>query len=98
MSPIPSLRAENAIFVPSGLNAGDSGSSTAVSLILYSVFRLTTFWMMSVLSFSVRTKYAMPIADRRPGDPGHDVAAQTAGRRDVLEPAVLVEARASGSG
>ena len=31
------------------------------------------------------------VADRRPRDPRHEVAAQPAGRRDVLEAALLVE-------
>ena len=47
---------------------------------------------MSARSFSVRTKYAIRSPVGRPRHPGHRVPA-AAGRDDVLEPVVLVEAR-----
>ena len=55
---MPPVRAANATLSPSGENAGDSGSSTVFIGIRYSIFRVRTFWTISVRSFSVRTKYA----------------------------------------
>ena len=59
MSPIAPRSAANAIVLPSGEKLGDSGSSTDFIGIRSSIFAVRTFWMMSVRSFSVRTKYAI---------------------------------------
>ena len=56
MSPMPSCSAANAIVRPSGEKLGDSGSSTVFIGIRSSIFLVRTFWMISVRSFSVRTK------------------------------------------
>ena len=56
MSPMAPLSAEKATSLPSGLMSGDSGMSTVFSSMRFSIFRVTTFWRMSVLCFSVRAK------------------------------------------
>ena len=56
MSPTALRSASNATNLPSGENDGDSGSSTDFIGIRSSMFRVSTFWMTSVRSFSVRTK------------------------------------------
>ena len=56
MSPMALLSAENATSLPSGLMSGDSGMSTVFSSMRFSIFRVTTFCRISVLSFSVRAK------------------------------------------
>ena len=65
MSPMPPRMPATAIVFPSGENAGDSGSSTDFIAMRVSIFRVSTFWMMSVRSFSVRTRYASlsPLGD-----------------------------------
>ena len=56
MSPMPPRSAENAIVLPSGEKIGDSGSSTDFIGSFTSIFFVSTFWTISVRSFSVRTK------------------------------------------
>ena len=53
---MPPRSAANAIVRPSGEKFGDSGSSTDFIGMRSSIFRVSTFWMISVRSFSVRTK------------------------------------------
>ena len=45
--------AEKAMVRPSGEKLGDSGSSSVVIAIRSSIFVVSTFWMMSVRSFSI---------------------------------------------
>ena len=56
MSPVAPVSAAKATSLPSGLMSGDSGMSTVFSSIRRSIFLVTTFWRISVLSFSVRAK------------------------------------------
>ena len=59
MSPTALRRPEKATCRPSGLMAGDSGSSTVVIRKRCRMSVETTSWRTSVFSFSVRTKYAI---------------------------------------
>jgi len=56
MSPTAPRRPAKAIVRPSGENDGDSGSSTDFIGIRSSTFFVSTFWIISERSFSVRTK------------------------------------------
>ena len=58
MSPVPPRSPATAIVLPSGEKPGDSGSSTDFIGMRISIWRVNTFWTMSVRSFSVRTRYA----------------------------------------
>ena len=53
---MPPRIAENTIVRPSLEKHGDSGSSTDFIAMRDSILRVNTFWMISVRSFSVRTK------------------------------------------
>jgi len=65
MSPTPPCSAAKATFRPSGEMSGDSGSSTVLMSIRWSMLRLRMFCRMSVRDFSLRTKYATrsPVGD-----------------------------------
>ena len=56
MSPTALRSASKATEWPSEEKAGDSGSSTVFIGMRSSILRVSTFWMISVRSFSVRTK------------------------------------------
>ncbi len=66
--------------VPSGLNAGDSGPSTVVELDpLLDLAGHDVLDDERLVLLGAR-EVREPVADRRPGDPRHEVAAQAAGR------------------
>src|SRR5688572_21063937 len=59
ISPVADRRPPNSTIDPSGEMFGDSGLSTVSMLKRRSMLPVSTFWMINVLYFSFRTKYAM---------------------------------------